>query len=170
MLFIPALDQGCKWLDFRDGMLHASPRSHGWSVFATVLPPAGCVRLVSREVPMESRRSPRFSFQCPIAYSGRLIAGFGTISNLSAEGCQMGGDMSVRTGSQLELRMYMPDLPMKVDLATVRWSKGREFGLEFLRMQPEEQERLSRWLNTLEPCSSHSRLRVVSDPQGPPTC
>ncbi len=44
---------------------------------------------------------------------------------------------------------------MKVDLAAVRWSEGREFGLEFLRMQPEEQQRLRRFVSTLETQPGH---------------
>ena len=52
----------------------------------------------------------------------------------------------------MELRLYMPDdvMPMEVHQAMVRWSKGMEFGLEFLRIAPEGQERLRHFVNNLE--------------------
>ena len=57
----------------------------------------------------------------------------------------------------LALRVALPDHapPMEVTLAAVRWSKGQKFGLEFLRMQPEEQDRLRRFVRTLETATSH---------------
>ena len=52
----------------------------------------------------------------------------------------------------MELRLYMPDdlMPMEVDQAMVRWSQGREFGLQFLRMRPEEKERFHRFIGTFD--------------------
>jgi hypothetical protein len=39
--------------------------------------------------------------------------------------------------------------PLKVDLADVRWAKGREFGLEFVRLRLEEKARLQRFISAL---------------------
>ncbi len=39
---------------------------------------------------------------------------------------------------------------MDVKLAAVRWAKGREFGLEFLMIGSEEEERLHRFITALE--------------------
>jgi hypothetical protein len=33
-------------------------------------------------------------------------------------------------------------VPIRVELATVRWAKGQEFGVKFLRMQSHEEARL----------------------------
>ena len=61
----------------------------------------------------------------------------------------------------MELRLYMPDdlKPMEVHQAMVRWSwsKGGEFGLQFLRIEPEEEERLRHFVSTLETSPSPSR-------------
>ncbi len=57
------------------------------------------------------------------------------------------------TGTYLELRIYFTresKFPMKVDLAKVTWAMERAFGLEFIRMQPEEEARLRRFVSTLE--------------------
>ncbi len=63
----------------------------------------------------------------------------------------------MQRGHYFALRVVLPDqaVPLKVDLAAVRWSEGREFGLEFLRMQPEEQQRLRRFVSTLETQPGH---------------
>ena len=57
----------------------------------------------------------------------------------------------VPTGVYLTLQIILPneDTPIKVDEAVVRWSKGREFGLEFLRMQVKEKARLRRCISLL---------------------
>ncbi len=69
----------------------------------------------------------------------------------------MDSDQPVQRGNYFALHVLLPDqaVPMKVDLAAVRWSSGREFGLEFLRMQPEEQARLRGFVSTLETGPSH---------------
>ena len=106
----------------------------------------------------ELRQSPRFLLQCPITYSGSNFAGVGTVSNLSTGGCKVGSPTPGNRGTYLELRIYLtgaPEFPMKTDLAVVRWSREREFGLEFITLRPEEQERLYRFINALETGQSH---------------
>ncbi len=44
---------------------------------------------------------------------------------------------------------------MDIELAAVRWAKGQEFGLEFLIMGREEEERLDRFVGTLQSGTSH---------------
>ncbi len=62
---------------------------------------------------------------------------------------QRGG---VYIGKYLALQISLPgqEATLKVDLAAVRWAKGQEFGLEFLAIRSEEEERLRRFLSTLE--------------------
>ncbi len=65
--------------------------------------------------------------------------------------------MTRARGVPVEVRLYLPDeaMPVDVDRAVVRWAIGREFELEFLRIGPEAQARLGRFLSTLEAGSSH---------------
>lgn len=42
--------------------------------------------------------------------------------------------------------------PVQIKLAAVRWSKGRAFGTEFLLLDPDEQQRLLRYLATCWQC------------------
>ena len=107
---------------------------------------------------MESRQSSRFPVYCPIVYAGGNLAGVGIVSNLSTGGCKVGSSTHVDTGANLELRIYImgaPEFPMKVDQAVVRWAKEQEFGLEFISMWPEEEERLHHLVSTLETSRGH---------------
>lgn len=76
--------------------------------------------------------------------------------DLSMGGCRVQSDATVQTGAYLELRVYLPqqDSPLKIDLAVARWSIGQECGLEFIRLQTEQQERLRQLVQSFEVASS----------------
>ena len=95
---------------------------------------------------MEERKPPPFGVQLPISFSGDGVAGGGLVTSLSTAGCTVVSAESVQTGTYLRLRIQLPeeDLPIEVDLAAVRWAHGGKLGLEFIRIRPEEQERLDR--------------------------
>ncbi len=101
---------------------------------------------------MHLRYARRFPIHCPITFLGDRLVGDGIVRNVSRGGWEVKSDQPVQRGNYFALRVLLPDqaVPMKVDLAAVRWSSGREFGLEFIRMQPEEQDRLSRFVSALE--------------------
>lgn len=101
---------------------------------------------------MESRKYARFQVELECSFSGEDITGDGQVVDVSMGGCKVRSDATVPTGSYLELRIYVPneDSPLKIDLAVARWSIGRECGLEFIRMHPEQQEQLRRLVQNLE--------------------
>ncbi len=81
--------------------------------------------------------------------------GEGTVIDLSKRGWKatvVTSSQSVRPGTYLKLHFYLPDQApsMDVELAPVRWVKGREFGLEFLIMGSDQEERLRHFVSTLE--------------------
>ncbi len=108
---------------------------------------------------MHLRYAHRYPIQCPITLHspGGYLVGEGTVHNISTGGWNVDSDQPVERGHYFGLRVVLPDqaVPLKVDLAAVRWSSGREFGLEFIRMQPEQQVRLRRFVGTLETGASH---------------
>ncbi len=71
-------------------------------------------------------------------------------SDLAVGGCTVVSDTRLSPGVQMELRLYLPEdiMPVDVDQAVVRWTKGRKFKLEFISMQSEAQERLHRLVDT----------------------
>ncbi len=111
------------------------------------------------EAPMERRGYPRFRVQFPVSFSGDDLAGEGTVLDLSKRGWKatVTSTRTVRPGTYLALRLSLPDQapPMDVDSAAVRWARGREFWLEFLMIRSEDEERLRRFVSTLEAGPSH---------------
>ena len=71
---------------------------------------------------------------------------------MSAGGCRITGQGNVPPGSMLELRFQLPGqrTPLEIGLATVRWVKGPDFGVEFLQIRKDVEERLSQFIATLE--------------------
>lgn len=82
----------------------------------------------------------------PVMFAGETYVGEGTVLNVSVPGCAVQSRKLVQPGSYLEMRMLVPDAtsPLRVGLARVRWSEGRRFGVEFIKMPGEDQVRLGR--------------------------
>ncbi len=93
----------------------------------------------------------RFPVECPVYFLGPDFLGKGTIVNLSKAGSQIVGDQSVQRGTPIALRVFLPDqeAPVRIARARVRWSAGREFGLQNLTLHPDEQTRLARYIRHL---------------------
>ncbi len=107
---------------------------------------------------MEKCKDRRFPVEWPLSFShspisfrGIQINGSGEADNISAGGCKVESDTTVDTGTFLEVRIQILDegFPVEIDLAVVRWSRNEAFGLEFINMRPEEQERLQRYVKAL---------------------
>ncbi len=106
-----------------------------------------------REPPVDERRTyPRFPLSCPIAFTGDLLAGEGNVVNISKVGCAVQSDRRVGKGAYLHLFLRLPErpMPMKIELAAVRWARGGLFGTEFIRIHPTAQERLHEAIKFLE--------------------
>ncbi len=101
---------------------------------------------------MDKREAMRFPVELPFSFSGTGAAGGGLVSGLSAHGCTVVSDDLLQPGTALVLSIQLPDqgVPLKVDLAEVRWAAGRESGLEFRRLRLEERTRLQRFLGALQ--------------------
>ncbi len=98
-------------------------------------------------------RFPRLRVRCPITFSGDYIFGEGTVTNISDRGWRVKShNTRVPKGVHLTLQVSLPDheAPMKVELAAVQWSKGRELGLVLLRMQSAELARLRRFIDSFD--------------------
>lgn len=105
----------------------------------------------------ELRKYPRFAVQLPVSFAGDHFTGEGIVFNLSKEGCALGSEISVPKGAYVSLRIHLSDevLPVEVELAAVRWRSDQKFGVEFIRLKPEAQERLRQAAKTLEAGLSH---------------
>ena len=87
----------------------------------------------------------RVQFRGLFSVGGSMVGGEGFLQDLSAYGCRMESGTSLQPGTELELCFFYGSreaVQIRVELATVRWAKGQEFGVKFLRLQSHEDERL----------------------------
>ena len=101
---------------------------------------------------MEGRKHTRFAVQLPVSFKGDQLSHRGTILNVSAEGCAITSETVAGTAVYLQLTMQLREReePVQVDLAAVRWSSATRFGVEFIKIRPDERERLKRFVKALE--------------------
>jgi PilZ domain len=74
-----------------------------------------------------------------------MVSGEGVLQDLSQFGCRMKSNAALQPGTELELNFFhglLETVPIRVELATVRWAKGQEFGVKFLRLLYPEEARL----------------------------
>ena len=77
---------------------------------------------------LELRSHPRYDVECAISFKGDQVVGEGTLVNISLGGYKIVvSDQSVPNGTYLSLIVDIPgeDSRLEVELAVVRWSKGR---------------------------------------------
>jgi hypothetical protein len=79
-----------------------------------------------------------------------LIMGDGSVVDLSSKGFRVHGNVAVKTGLEVTLFLYLPDGqdPLFVLSARVAWSRGHEFGVEILKMNLRERNRLRYFLGS----------------------
>jgi PilZ domain len=98
-------------------------------------------------VPQERRRHARYRVDFPATFSNERTSGFGMIADVSAGGCRVESNLPIAPGDVGQLLIELPDCtaPLKVSQALVRWVREQEYGLEFIRMEPDDEG----WLNRL---------------------
>lgn len=82
--------------------------------------------------------------------NGNLLMGDGRVVDLSKNGLGIRGTDPVARGMELTLFLYLPDGkdPLFVMEAHVAWVKGHRFGIELLRMNLRERNRLHCFLRS----------------------
>jgi hypothetical protein len=101
---------------------------------------------------MEGRKHTRYAVQLPVSFSGDQVSDGGTIVNLSAEGCAIMSDTVVGDAVYVQLKMELLEReePVHIELAVVRWSSDKRFGVEFIKIRSQEGERLKNFVKALE--------------------
>jgi hypothetical protein len=82
--------------------------------------------------------------------SGEVLIGDGMVTDLSPTGLGIRSNASVRLGMELTIFLYLPDGqdPLFVMETKVAWTSGRRFGVEILKMNLRERNRLSYFLRS----------------------
>jgi hypothetical protein len=102
---------------------------------------------------MEQRQNLRFHVQFRSSFSSiAMVGGEGSVTDLSIRGCRIESPIDVQPGAALELRIAAieHEPPIQIQQGLVRWSRERQFGLEFVTMAPEEWARLQHTVKQLE--------------------
>ena len=95
---------------------------------------------------MEKRKCPRFPVMLPAVFFGER-AGGGLVVDISLEGCRIRSAVPMQKGDYARIRIDLIGDTLTGDLAVVRWSRKEEFGVELIRMAPDQQARLREFLN-----------------------
>ena len=111
---------------------------------------------------MDLRKNPRCAVYLPVSileddFNKDCLVGRGLVYNLSLSGCRVEGRFPVEKGNFFGASLHIPgqDIPVRVELATVRWTTGRDFGIEFLSLNTGEKERLGHFVSTFEQTASY---------------
>ncbi len=95
-----------------------------------------------------SRTYHRFPLFYPVIFGGAPFVGEGILSNLSLMGCSVMCDREVLCGSDVRVSVLLANQgpALSIDLGTIKWVQGRQFGVEFLRLPLDARQRLNRVL------------------------
>jgi hypothetical protein len=108
---------------------------------------------------MERRLTLRMKAQFRSSFSSpQIVGGEGTVVDLSYTGCRIATLAQVPRGTSLEVRLILPDdlPPLTVKSCIVRWSRGHDFGVQFLDPQEEDCARLARFIGAIQSSPSPS--------------
>jgi hypothetical protein len=95
---------------------------------------------------MEKRKCYRFAVMLPAVFFGER-AGGGLVVDVSLEGCRIQSVVSMHKGDYVRIRIDFIGETMTGDLAVVRWSREKEFGVELIRLASDQQTRLRGFLH-----------------------
>ena len=85
-----------------------------------------------------------------MTYAAGQFRGQGTIWNLSCTGSRLSGDLPMRPGETLSLRVPLPNEQcIEILQAVVRWSRGQEFAVETVMVEPHTHARLQHYVTRL---------------------
>ncbi|NWF72081.1 MAG: PilZ domain-containing protein [Nitrospirae bacterium] len=82
--------------------------------------------------------------------SGEVLMGDGMVTDLSPRGLGIRGNTPVRSGMELMIFLYLPDGQDPLFAMETRgaWTSGHRFGVEILKMNLREQNRLRYFLRS----------------------
>jgi PilZ domain len=104
---------------------------------------------------MKPRYRPRVRLDLPLIFTSGSQVGEGRVLDFTMPGCLIQSPVVVQEGQSLQLEVDLPGQqhPLSVKLGVVRWTKGKRFGVEFIRMHESQQRLLERYL-TQHACDS----------------
>jgi c-di-GMP-binding flagellar brake protein YcgR len=104
-----------------------------------------------QRVEEDRREYERLPMNFPVSFEGDDVHGAGSVVDISISGCSLHAEIQLEEGKILKMVLQIsPDLmPVEVEAAIVRTAHGNRVGIEFLRFEPTERERLQVFLRGL---------------------
>jgi len=110
---------------------------------------------------------PSLPVLCSVTYNAGPFQGHGTIWNLSCTGWRLSGDLPMRPGETLSLTVTLPNKQrIEVPEAVVRWSRGQEFAVENVMIEPHIHARLQHYVKRLVREPERMSQLVLTAPNG----
>ena len=97
------------------------------------------------EVGGKARQEPRLRLSARVFFFGdNDFEGAGSLVDISTRGSRVLSSINLQSETLLKLSLFLPDYdwPARVDEATVRWTTGMEFGVEFTSIRPAMRGRI----------------------------
>jgi len=93
---------------------------------------------------MKNRKHARIRLEYVLSLSGDRIRGQGVVPDLSEAGYRARSAVAVSEGDSMGVLIDIPHFAnhLHVPRGVVLWSRGQEFGMEFIEMEPGDQQRL----------------------------
>jgi hypothetical protein len=97
---------------------------------------------------MTPRYKPRVRLRFPVTFTSGARIGQGQVLDVTLPGCLIESSVAVEDAQSLQLELFLPGLtfPVSVTLGVVRWTKGKRFGVEFIKMHESQQRILQRFV------------------------
>lgn len=119
---------------------HSSPptRNRPWTE------PHARLHFIMQQTRPYKREHYRLAVTYPAMFSDAETIGEGTITNLSVFGCTMECADTPPEQRTLLVRLILPDQKesLPIEVAEIRWVKGRQFGLQFNQLERKANLRL----------------------------
>jgi hypothetical protein len=100
---------------------------------------------------MSIARAKRWRIQCPVQVASQDFFDETKTMDVSLRGLSIATTRSIPRGTQLYVRLLLPDRKSSVDyeICTVRWARDGRIGVEAYQMTPEEEQRLRKHIPSL---------------------
>ena len=109
----------------------------------------------SNRVQNAQRRHPRYAVALTATFFNDRASGLAKVGNISLGGCRIESHVAIAAGEIGQLLIDLPGShPLKVSHAVVRWVLGNECGIEFFKVDEDDQG----WLNTIANQTQHASM------------
>lgn len=118
---------------------------------------------------MKPRYRERIPLKCPVIFTTGSLTGEGRLLDITSPGCLIASaGIAVPKGQSLQLKIPLPGqkVPLMVPLGIVRWSKGNQFGVEFIKMDEANRVALNRFMAQHLPDRRAVPRSAFSEPRG----